>query len=588
MEKRKKRVTITTKDLKIECEKACEYAPNLFTIRIRHGGSFRRFLGRQYVGGQQDIFDRVDIEDFSVFELDNMVRQLGYTEKHANVEATFLEPKIGELVKHGIEQSIGKQVQYDVEGDEISSAYDTQYDGDFSDTSDSDDEDEDAALVDEENEILPPATGFEDEAGFNRRKMLKQMRRGIEICLSNENVGTFRAKAKAKREIVDNHTLQHVILIDYVGDMQSTNSNTTVKIACDRDIDPSLHTRVFNRIYVCLVALKDGFRACRREVAGLYAESKSLWFLFLICLDDDIDLQLNSNFTFIGDRQKGIIPATKASCLALRWHLEKIHETWTQFRKKRTRFQLYTKIDINREYGAWRWHRDSLRRRQKAQVTELENFETSSEVTDLKKPIEDLAGQHSPNVLEMDDLESDNESIDTPLVFPFLDSDDELDDGEVLNELEGLENIGRNLVTIVRDVYVFIRSFTCVTNFIELEDIGEFIVSDMAKVVIGRPFRAVTQLEYDCFKGLISFTRIFDTYIFQMPRTIPRLTNFSWSKVPHILVPSQRYLMSGLKYSYEKNNLMYKNCLNLSPGYQVDEDMKKWLTRGRVSEERVT
>ncbi|GJY01167.1 hypothetical protein Tco_0359319 [Tanacetum coccineum] len=44
----------------------------------------------------------------------------------------------------------------------------------------------------------------------------------------------------------------------------------------------------------------------------------------------------------------------------------------------------------------------------------------------------------SPDVLEMDDLESYNESIDTPLVSLFLDSDDELDDGEVLNELDEL------------------------------------------------------------------------------------------------------------------------------------------------------
>ncbi|GJS37509.1 hypothetical protein Tco_0535891 [Tanacetum coccineum] len=36
----------------------------------------------------------------------------------------------------------------------------------------------------------------------------------------------------------------------------------------------------------------------------------------------------------------------------------------------------------------------------------------------------------------MIDSQSDNESIDTPLVSPFLDSDDELDDGEVLNELD--------------------------------------------------------------------------------------------------------------------------------------------------------
>ncbi|GKA29885.1 hypothetical protein Tco_0716130 [Tanacetum coccineum] len=116
----------------------------------------------------------------------------------------------------------------------------------------------------------------------------------------------------------------------------------------------------------------------------------------------------------------------------------------------------------------------------------------------------------------INDLESDDESIDAPLVSPFLDSDDELDDGEVLDELdeygnagiayntimvEGLESTERNLVAIIRDVYVFVRSFTYVMDFVVLEDIGELIVSDMSKVMMGRPFRAVTQLEYDCVKG---------------------------------------------------------------------------------------
>nr|GEV89231.1 hypothetical protein [Tanacetum cinerariifolium] len=38
------------------------------------------------------------------------------------------------------------------------------------------------------------------------------------------------------------------------------------------------------------------------------------------------------------------------------------------------------------------------------------------------------------------DLESDDKSVDTPLVSPFLDSDDDSDDGEVLNELEEYGN----------------------------------------------------------------------------------------------------------------------------------------------------
>nr|GEU81024.1 hypothetical protein [Tanacetum cinerariifolium] len=54
----------------------------------------------------------------------------------------------------------------------------------------------------------------------------------------------------------------------------------------------------------------------------------------------------------------------------------------------------------------------------------------------------------------------------------------------------GLESTRKNLVAIVRDVYVFVGSFTYVTGFVVLEDIREFIVNDMVDVVMGRPSRA--------------------------------------------------------------------------------------------------
>nr|GEW04458.1 MAK10-like protein [Tanacetum cinerariifolium] len=138
-----------------------------------------------------------------------------------------------------------------------------------------------------------------------------------------------------------------------------------------------------------------------------------------------------------------------------------------------------------------------------------------------------------------DDPQLEDESVNTPLVSLFIDLDDDFDDGEVLSELEeyvniitrkayntimvnGLESMGMNLVAIVRNVCVFIGSFTYVTNFVVLEDIGEFILREIAKVVMGKPFREVTNLDYDCGKGLVFFTRTFDNYTFQMPRTIPR------------------------------------------------------------------
>nr|GEV57487.1 hypothetical protein [Tanacetum cinerariifolium] len=187
-----------------------------------------------------------------------------------------------------------------------------------------------------------------------------------------------------------------------------------------------------------------------------------------------------------------------------------------------------------------------------------------------------------PNETNMNDLESDDESVDTPLVSPFPHSDNDSDDGEVLNELieyanigmlrrekainsfnrddlafqcmirfrkfvayfdsflpmniimrkayntimvEGLESTGKNLVAVVRDVYVFAGSFTYITNFVVLEDIGEFILIDKAEVVMGKPFRKITKLKYDCTKGLMPLNRIYDNYTFHMPRTILRMAS---------------------------------------------------------------
>ncbi|GJV92484.1 RNA-directed DNA polymerase, eukaryota [Tanacetum coccineum] len=87
------------------------------------------------------------------------------------------------------------------------------------------------------------------------------------------------------------------------------NSNTTVKIDVYRAHNPHDNVKRFKRIYVCLGALKDRFRASGRQLLGLdgafmkgnYPES---WTWFLSCLGEDLDMQENLNFTFIIDRQK--------------------------------------------------------------------------------------------------------------------------------------------------------------------------------------------------------------------------------------------------------------------------------------------
>ncbi|GJW41104.1 hypothetical protein Tco_0066949 [Tanacetum coccineum] len=49
---------------------------------------------------------------------------------------------------------------------------------------------------------------------------------------------------------------------------------------------------------------------------------------------------------------------------------------------------------------------------------------------------------NQPNETDMNNLESDDESVDTPLVLPFPHLDNDSDDGEVLNELIEYKNVG--------------------------------------------------------------------------------------------------------------------------------------------------
>ncbi|GJZ28989.1 putative ribonuclease H-like domain-containing protein, partial [Tanacetum coccineum] len=95
-----------------------------------------------------------------------------------------------------------------------------------------------------------------------------QLQRDLEVQISMSK--SFRAKSKAKREIRGYH------------------GQVLVVVGLDSN----------NGIYPLAYALVE-------------AESKSSWCWFLQCLGNDIDLHPNSNFTFISDRQKGIITAIK-------------------------------------------------------------------------------------------------------------------------------------------------------------------------------------------------------------------------------------------------------------------------------------
>ncbi|KAI3818709.1 hypothetical protein L1987_12524 [Smallanthus sonchifolius] len=165
-----------------------------------------------------------------------------------------------------------------------------------------------------------------------------QKRHQVQVSLPK----VFRAKRIATRKLFGDYVEQYGLLRDYCEELLRANPGSTIKIDVEPSSNPSSLTRQFRRIYICYGAMKKGFKTCGREILGLdgcfmkgpypgqilsavgvdgnngiypvafslvEAESFQSWSWFLELLMDDLDLPKNTNFTFISDRQKGLIPA---------------------------------------------------------------------------------------------------------------------------------------------------------------------------------------------------------------------------------------------------------------------------------------
>ncbi|XP_071718819.1 uncharacterized protein [Rutidosis leptorrhynchoides] len=179
----------------------------------------------------------------------------------------------------------------------------------------------------------------------------------LELVISEYKA--YRALKTTTKVMQGDYQSQYGELRDYILELQRSNPGTTVKL----DVEPGnlkSKTRVFKRIYVCLGALKKGFKAIGRDLLGLdgcfmkepakgciltavgvdsnngiypvaYAivelECGASWTWFLKCLGEDLDLCSNSNFTFISDRQKGLVHAVENlfPCAEHRHCLRHIH-----------------------------------------------------------------------------------------------------------------------------------------------------------------------------------------------------------------------------------------------------------------------
>ncbi|GKA70440.1 mutator type transposase, partial [Tanacetum coccineum] len=168
------------------------------------------------------------------------------------------------------------------------------------------------------------------------RAVQDQIQKQFDVGVSK--MKAFRAKRIATDKITGSRE-QYSLLREYAQELINQNPGTTIRIDVQQEPNPESMTRTFRRVCVCLGALKQGFRACSRDILildecfmsrpwrgqiltavgvdannGMYpvayaiveVESKASWCWFLSLLGEDLGIEANFNYTFISDRQKAI------------------------------------------------------------------------------------------------------------------------------------------------------------------------------------------------------------------------------------------------------------------------------------------
>ncbi|XP_062103414.1 uncharacterized protein LOC133814474 [Humulus lupulus] len=168
----------------------------------------------------------------------------------------------------------------------------------------------------------------------------------------------YAAKNKARLMLESSVAEQYAVLDDYCKQLMKLMPGSTTIIKSNMVADK----RVFERVYICLKACKDGFKSCRPlvgldgyflkgyckgillVVVGIDAENSMFpiayaicekentetWIWFLTLLKEDLSEVDHRNFTMISDRQKGLSNAlsTLFEGAEIRFYVRHLHSNF--------------------------------------------------------------------------------------------------------------------------------------------------------------------------------------------------------------------------------------------------------------------
>lgn len=190
------------------------------------------------------------------------------------------------------------------------------------------------------------ATEYEDEIRMNptwatqafHSRVVNDLKCKISLSM------IYRALKKAKDNILGKHEMEYAKVFAYANEIKKQMPTSTVKIMSEPAVQGGTTMR-FKRFYVCLGPLKEGFvDGCRPLIGldgchlrgplggilltavatdpndGMYplawaqveAENNDSWEWFIRLLKDDLRMNNTGSYTFISDRQKGLVNALES------------------------------------------------------------------------------------------------------------------------------------------------------------------------------------------------------------------------------------------------------------------------------------
>ncbi|GJW27698.1 hypothetical protein Tco_0044573 [Tanacetum coccineum] len=145
-------------------------------------------------------------------------------------------------------------------------------------------------------------------------------------------------------------------------------------------------------------------------------------------------------------------------------------------------------------------------------------------------------------------------------------------------KLDPKENSNRgvsNFTGRIKGMHVFIGNFTCIIDFMIVEDISSIIDHRLSQVVLGKPFIEISNMTHDSPEGVVSFTNGTDEIAFKIPHMIEQYNSPSDLEKEHtksVYLRNEEDKRRGVEYVMSKILGFYKECLELGPEYVTEMD----------------